>query len=92
MLALAQKHDHILASYYVEVGEHYPAETLKSLEVWLRQGMESPKGRAYYQEIAGVLSQVKGLKGGQEFVADLLADWRQTYAKRRAMLEEFQNI
>ena len=92
LLALAQKHDDILASYYMEVGEHYPAETLKALEIWLRQGMASPKGRAYYQEIANLLTHVKKLKGGQEFVADLLADWRQTYAKRRAMLEEFQNI
>ena len=49
-------------------------------------------GRDNYKKVASVLKEMKTYKGGKELVETLLADFRQKYAKRPAMMQELRSV
>ena len=53
---------------------------------------ERNMGRKHYQKVASVLKEMQTYKGGKEMVEKLLADFRQKYAKRPAMIQELRNV
>lgn len=53
---------------------------------------EQEVNRAGYQALAKALERMKTLPGGPELVAETLADFRNRYARRRTMWEEFRGL
>ena len=48
--------------------------------------------RKTYQEIAGLLRRMKKIKGGSLLVGDILADWKEKYRNRPAMMDELSRL
>ena len=53
---------------------------------------ESASTRATYREMAKQLRKLSRYDEGKKFVRELVAEWKEKYPKRKAMMEELDKV
>ncbi|WP_128837268.1 hypothetical protein [Streptococcus sp. DD11] len=92
VLLRAQSNPVVLKQTYLDLGRHFPQETLTILSAELEDALRHSSTRKHYKELAEILSNMKKIAGGEAVVQQLLAKWRTAYHNRPAMLEEFSRL
>ncbi len=67
---------------------HFPAEVLAFYAQHLRNLARRTATRNEYSRWAAMLRHMAAIKGGKKVVRELLAEWREQYSNRPAMMEE----
>jgi len=70
----------------------YPEQLLDKYREELEKMAFRTSNRKTYQEIAGLLRRMKKIKGGSRLVGDILADWKEKYRNRPAMMDELSRL
>lgn len=70
----------------------YPEQLLGKYREELEKMASRTSSRKTYQEIAGLLRRMKKIKGGSRLVGDILADWKEKYRNRPAMMDELSRL
>ncbi|OQX84138.1 hypothetical protein B6D60_09705 [candidate division KSB1 bacterium 4484_87] len=89
LLKLLQEHSddlHIVENYATHLKKAYPKELLKIYENAVRVYAQNT-GRNFYEEIARVLKNMLKIEGGEKVVRKLVAEFKEKYPRRRAMME-----
>ena len=92
VLVRAQSNPVVLEQSYLDLGQHFPQETLDLLSAKLEDSLRHPCTRKRYKEFAEILADMKEMAGGEAVVQQLLSRWRTAYRNRPAMLEEFSRL
>ena len=92
LLNLIERNRYSRLDMLLSYGQHFPtsyAEHLLSIFASeLRLFAEKQVDRTHYRRLVSALKEVAKLKGGQELVDELVAEFRTKYYRRRAMIEE----
>ena len=70
----------------------YPEELLKMYTIVCEKYAEQSNCRSNYQELVTMLKYVQKLAGGKPIVAQLIINFRTTYKRRPAMMDELTNV
>lgn len=70
----------------------YSEEILKTYALQLNQMSVTASGRKEYQYWVQILQHMKKIKGGKALVDQIVADWKNRYKNRRAMMDELKNL
>ena len=79
-----------MEEFFETLKREYPDETRKFYVTSLRSKMRAASDRKAYAECAELLKKLSGIRGGQEAAAALADEWRKTYPRHRAMLDELK--
>lgn len=77
-----------LLQYATYLRETHSKPLLAVFNFQLKKYAESNVGRNHYEYIAKALKMMQKLKGGDEAVKQLVAEFRMVYKRRRAMMSE----
>ncbi len=85
-----QKHEDIrIVNYCEKVLKKYSPELTREIYVkYIQKEMQNASNRDAYREIINYLNKIQKYPDGQESVNYIVKLWRNTYRRRRAMLEE----
>jgi hypothetical protein len=72
--------------------KHYPAEVLAYYAQTLRNIAGRTATRSEYARWAAMLRHMTAIKGGKRIVREILAEWREQYSNRPAMMEEIGKV
>ncbi len=76
---------------YEDVLKPYAPEQMRDAYLAiLRRDAQRSAGRSAYQEWARYLKKLSGYPGGEAAARALAAEWKETYRRRRAMIEELE--
>lgn len=76
---------------YEDVLKPYAPERMRdSYIAVLRRSAKDSAGRSVYQEWVRYLKKLSGYPGGEAAARTLAAEWKETYRRRRAMIEELE--
>ncbi len=81
-----------LEKYESDLVKIYPQEVLQIYADDLRHSAKQAHSRNTYSRWAETLKHMKTIKGGTAVVTEILAEWRQVYKNRPAMMEELQGV
>jgi hypothetical protein len=81
-----------ISAYNKYLKERYPERMLEFYRYRIIWYAEHKIGRNYYQIVAKILTEMQTFPNGKGLVETLLADFRQKYAKRPAMMEELRKL
>ncbi len=81
-------HFHLLRQYDKYLIDDYQDEMLEMYDMALNSKAEMANNRKDYKELTRDLKSVKKLKGGSALVKKLVSQFRETYKRRPAMMEE----
>lgn len=82
-----------IQTYEKELMPEYSTEVLKKYEIELQKMAESSfGGREAYKNIARQLRKLNRYDEGRQLVCKLIAEWKEKYPKRRAMMEELDKV
>ena len=70
----------------------YPEQLLGKYREELEEMAYRTSDRRTYQEIAGLLRRMKKIKGGSALAGEILAEWRERYRNRPAMMDELSKL
>lgn len=70
----------------------YPEQLLGKYREEVEKMAYRTSSRRTYQEIAGLLRRMKKIEGGSRLVGDILADWKEKYRNRPAMMDELSRL
>ena len=70
----------------------YTEEVLNTYAAQLNRMATVAGDRKEYQYWVRILRHMKKIKGGKELVDQIVADWKEKYKNRRAMLDELRNL
>ena len=70
----------------------YPEQLLGKYREEVEKMAYRTSSRRTYQEIAGLLRRMKRLEGGSRLVGHILADWKEKYRNRPAMMDELSRL
>lgn len=84
-LYLVQEYEKYLVDDYLE-------EIVEKYEKELRREIEAADNRKHYQAIARTLRRLNRYLAGKEIVRKLVEEWRERYARRRALMEELDKV
>jgi hypothetical protein len=89
LLSYIEKYSSIerLDKYHPVFAETFPEKTLALFREALDYYAENNMGRASYEHIAGVFRTMTRIPNGGAVVAEMIAEYRIRYKKRRAMIE-----
>ncbi len=76
-----------LEKYYTYFKKEHPNETLNLFLKAVNVYAESNTGRSHYEYIVTLLARMKSIAGGKEMVNEMVAQYKQKYKNRRAMME-----
>lgn len=77
---------HFVDEFSKHIAKNYPDELLKIYERAVT-AYARKTGRNYYNEIAQVLKKMQKITGGEKVVGKLVANFKEKYPRRRAMME-----
>lgn len=72
--------------------QEYAEEVFEKYKVEFQKLTESASTKATYREIAKQLRKLSRYDGGKKLVRELVAEWKEKYPKRKAMMEELDKI
>ncbi len=84
-LGLLERHSDVLVN-------EFPNEILQEYETLLDIEMANASSRNKYCEIVCILQHINALPGGRDLAQKLVAQWRNNYSRRKAMLEELARV
>ena len=87
LLALVQEKPRLVREYHKYLDPHYPEELSAVYEGLAVLTVEEKVNRKGYRQACRYLKQMRKL-GQEERVAQVLADWREVYKQRPALLDE----
>ena len=70
----------------------YPNELLEKYEITVRNMAINTSDRKRYQELVYILKRMQKYSGGSEIVSKIASDWKITYKKRSAMMDELSKL
>lgn len=73
------------------LSDQYPKEILSIYKEILRKHAKFT-GREKYQELVRILNSIQDIEGGLELVRQLVDEFRKTYKRRPAMMEELNRV
>ena len=80
----------LMEKFFETLKREYPDETREFYVTCLRSKMDAASDRTAYAECAELLKKLSGIRGGQEAAAALADEWRKTYPRHRAMMDELK--
>jgi len=81
-----------LKNYSKYLEDDYPNAILELYGDALRDYADKYTGRKYYREIVRNLKKMRSISGGKKFVESLVDEFRETYPRRPAMMEELNKV
>ena len=81
-----------MEQYERDLVKRYPNEVLQIYVNDLKRSAKQAHSRDTYSRWAETLQHMKTIKGGTAVVTELLAEWRQIYKNRPAMMQELQGV
>lgn len=81
-----------IEEYSKELKKLYPERCLKLLKEHAQQMAENSSTRLHYQELARFMKFMKAFKGGNKIVTEMISEYRITYKRRPAMMEELNKV
>ncbi|MDR0892373.1 MAG: SWIM zinc finger domain-containing protein [Mediterranea sp.] len=76
-----------IGQYYTGFSSLYPDKALELFRVAIDKYAAANTGRNYYKTIASQMKKMRKIEGGNAVVDGMLAQYRQVYKYRRAMME-----
>lgn len=83
---------YLTQSYEKELKKRYPAEVLSKYKIELQKMAQTASDRNRYRELVQLLLHMKTIEGGTSVVAQIETEWRVQYKRRRAMMEELEQL
>ena len=83
---------HLDQKYEKHFTDKHSDKIVEKYEKELRREIGYADNRKDYQAIARTLRRLNRIEGGREVVKKLAEEWRRTYARRRALMEELNKI
>jgi len=81
----------LLEQYHKDLAAHFPEQLIQLYAYGIRQSLQPTTGRGHYQYVCKILRRMRTL-GGDEEVQRIIAESRQQYKNRRALLEELNKV
>lgn len=81
-----------MGQYQDVLEKDYPEQLLQKYADELNEMARCTADRRRYQEWAAHLRRMSKIKGGQEKVQEIVADWKVTYKNRPVMMEELKQL
>lgn len=91
-LAVSYPGLYYIQKYEKDLKQEYAEEILGKYKVEFQKLTESASTRATYREIAKQLRKLSRYDEGKELVRELVAEWKEKYPKRKAMMEELDKV
>ena len=93
----AEKHCSIssygsMKNYKSYLMPHYTERILEFYRSKIEIYAENNIGRDHYKTVVSVLKEMQTYRGGKKMVEILLADFKQKYARRPAMMDELRSV
>ena len=82
----------MLEQYEKDLKTVYPQELLKIYEDVVRESAKYPGTRNQYREIVRLLRKMKHYPEGKALVAEMIAEFREKYKRRSAMMDELTKL
>lgn len=82
----------MLEQYEKDLKTVYPQELLKIYEDVVRESAKYPGTRNQYREIVRLLRKMKHYPDGKALVAEMIAEFREKYKRRSAMMDELAKL
>lgn len=83
---------YLVQEYEKYLVDDYLAQIVEKYEKELRREIEAADNRKRYQAITRTLRRLNRYKDGKEIVRELVEEWREKYARRRALMEELDKV
>jgi uncharacterized Zn finger protein len=87
LLAYVQDRPYAAPRYHEQLGQRFPEELSTIYERLALDALASRVNRSGYQEACGYLRRMQALGQGER-VAELVAQWREQYKRRSALMDE----
>ena len=91
-LAVSYPGLYYIQKYEKDLKQEYAEEILGKYKVEFQKLTESASTRDTYREIAKQLRKLSRYDGGKKLVRELVAEWKEKYPKRKAMMEEIDKV
>ena len=82
----------LIRNYKAELAKRFPDEVLQKYVSTVEYMAQRTGSRSHYQELVGILRQIRTLPGGKEAVLKISARWRDLYRNRPAMMDELKKL
>ena len=81
-----------MEKYHSHFAIIYPEETLGLFRKAINQYAEKNTGRNHYEYIVSLFKEIVCIQGGKEMVTTMIAQYKNQYKNRRAMVEIFNKV
>lgn len=78
--------------YAAELMPIYPDQMLSKFAMEMRSAAQTASNREQYRELVNTLRYMKDTLNGTATVDEIITEWRLTYRRRRAMIEELEKL
>ena len=78
--------------YHAHFAKEYPKETLDIFQKVINQYADKNTGRNYYEYLATLFKKIPRIEGGKEMATMMIAQFKNLYKNRRAMVEVLGKI
>ena len=72
--------------------QNFPKQLLQKYAEVVQKKAESTGTRAQYQGLVEILNRMKKYPGGLQLAMKIVNEWRHTYRRRRAMMDELNHF
>lgn len=83
---------YMLQQYENVLKKEYPEQLLQRYKAEVNDMAVYPHGRKAYQQLVALLRRMKKIKNGSKVVADIVAEWKERYRNRPAMMDELNKL
>ncbi|NLI98212.1 hypothetical protein GX441_06085 [bacterium] len=91
-MVLSKKSLQYLEKYHARLAAKFPDEYFKAYMEFIAPFAKSNTGRGHYTEVVRYLKLMKRIEGYEERVRELVEDFKTTYARRPAFIEELRKV
>ena len=81
-----------LGQYNTHFSKSYPKETIDLFRKVINQYAERNTGRNHYEYMVSLFKKMALIKGGKEMATTMMAQYKNQYKNRRAMIEIFNQV
>ena len=82
----------LIQKYKNDLLKLFPDEVLHKYVDTAEEMAKRTGTRSYYQELVGILRQIRQMPGGKSTVLQITARWREMYKNRPAMMDELRKV